>query len=86
MFVVELEFSDDPARLALRPQHRERLGLLHASGQLAMGGPWADESGSMLLFDVADEKAVQEILDQDPYYRTGGVTIRGIREWNLVVG
>ena len=86
MFVVELEFSADPARLALRPEHRRRLIALHEAGKVRLAGPWADESGSLLVFDVADESAVREILADDPYYRATGVTIARIAEWNLIVG
>ena len=58
MFAVELEFSGDPARLELRPDHRRRLSELHAAGTARMAGPWADESGALLVFDVPDEAAV----------------------------
>ena len=86
MFVVELEFSGDPARLELRPQHRERLVALREAGTLRLAGPWVDESGSLLVFDVPDEGAVNAILAEDPYYRVAGVTIRRVAEWKVIVG
>jgi uncharacterized protein YciI len=86
MFVVELEFSGDPARLELRPQHRERLNALHEAGVVRLAGPWADESGAILVLDVPDEAGVHEVLDADPYYRAPGVTVRRIVEWNVIVG
>ena len=86
MYAVELEFSGDPARLELRPEHRRRLAALHEAGRVRMAGPWADESGALLLFDVPDEAGVQEILDDDPYYRAAGVTVARITEWNVIVG
>ena len=86
MFAVEVEFSGDPARLELRPEHRSRLAALHDAGKVRLAGPWADESGALLVLDVPDEAAVHEILDDDPYYRASGVTIRRIVEWNVIVG
>jgi uncharacterized protein YciI len=86
MFVVELQFSGDPARLELRPEHRRRLSELHEAGQVRLAGPWADESGALLVFEVPDEAAVRAILEADPYYRADGVTVARIVEWNPIVG
>ena len=66
MFAVELEFSGDPARLELRPEHRRKLTALREAGQVRLAGPWADESGALLVLDVPDEAAVRAILDADP--------------------
>ena len=32
MWMVELAFTDDPARLAARPAHRELLTAMHGTG------------------------------------------------------
>ncbi|MDW5324752.1 YciI family protein [Plantactinospora sp. KLBMP9567] len=86
MIVVELRFAGDPAaRLAARPAHRELLARLHADGALLAAGPWADDSGALLLFD-ADESTVRRALDVDPYYRTPGVSVVAVRSWTPVVG
>jgi uncharacterized protein len=50
-----------------------------------MAGPFADDSGALLVLDVADRKAVDEVLAEDPYYTTPGVIVRAIREWIPVV-
>jgi uncharacterized protein len=80
VYVIELSFDDDPRRLAARPAHRERLAALHAAGRLVLAGPWADDSGALLVF--RDDPAGE--LADDPYYSTPGVTVRGVREWRLV--
>ncbi|MBE1485335.1 YciI family protein [Plantactinospora soyae] len=85
MIVLELSFTDDPARLAARPAHRERLARLHTEGLLRAAGPWRDDSGALLLFDT-EEPMVREILAADPYYRTAGVTVVGLRHWQPIVG
>lgn len=82
MFVIELDLTDDPHRLAARPAHRERLATLHATGRLLLAGPWADDTGALLVFH--DDPAAE--LTDDPYYTTPGVTVRAVREWRPVVG
>lgn len=80
MYVIELSFDDDPRRLAARPAHRKRLAALHEAGRLVLAGPWADDSGALLVF--RDDPAVE--LADDPYYSTPGVTVLGVREWRPV--
>ena len=86
MIAVQVAFAPDAqARLALRPAHREKLTALHAAGTLIAAGPYADESGALLLFD-ADRAEVETAIAADPYYRAQGVTVASIAEWSPVVG
>jgi uncharacterized protein YciI len=82
MYAVTLSFSDDPARLELRPAHRERLAALAADGKILASGPWADESGALLVFLVDSRDEVDAIIAADPYYAAPGVTVTDVREWN----
>lgn len=84
MWVVELRFSDDAQRLAARPAHRQVLEGLHRDGQLVMAGPFADDSGALLVIDVATTDQLQRLLDDDPYHATPGVELRDIREWTPI--
>ncbi len=79
MVVVELTFTDHPARLALRPRHREILTQLYADGEVALAGPFDDGTGSMVVF-TTDRGRVDEVLASDPYYSAEGVTVASIRE------
>lgn len=85
MLILELAFTASPERLAARPAHRSLLARLHEEGRLLAAGPWADDSGALLVFDV-ERTELERILDADPYYRTPGVKVTGIREWAPVVG
>ncbi|MER5750283.1 YciI family protein [Streptomyces sp. NPDC002088] len=85
MLILELTFIDAPERLAARPAHRRHLARLHADGRLVAAGPWADDSGAVLVFDV-DRPALDAIMSGDPYYGTEGVRVHSIREWTPVVG
>lgn len=82
MWLVELRFSGDGAqRLAARPAHRARLAELHQQGAVVLAGPFADESGSMVVLDVANRAAAERVLTDDPYYATLGVEVVSLREW-----
>ncbi|GIF73698.1 YciI family protein [Asanoa siamensis] len=85
MFLLELSFDGNPERLDHRPAHRELVAGLNERGLVAMAGPYADESGALLIFDVATEAEFEELIAADPYYRAPGVTIAAKRKWNLVV-
>jgi uncharacterized protein YciI len=84
MYAVVLTFTDDPARLELRPSHRERLTALVADGRLLAAGPWADDTGSLLVFLVNGHDDLDAILAADPYYSAPGVTVT-THEWSPVI-
>jgi uncharacterized protein YciI len=81
MYALELAFSDDPARLEGRPAHRERLSELRDAGRLLAAGPFADESGALLLFRVDSQAEAQKIVAADPYYSGPGVSVVSLKEW-----
>jgi uncharacterized protein YciI len=87
MYAVQLAFADtaaDESRLELRPAHRERLKAMADDGRLLLAGPWADDTGALLVFLVDSREELDAILAADPYYSTPGVTITSVNEWNPV--
>ena len=78
MWIVELAFTEEPARLAARPAHRELLTALHEAGTVRLAGPLADDSGAVIVLDTPDPRPV---LAADPYFTTPGVTVVSVREW-----
>jgi uncharacterized protein YciI len=86
MVSIELSFTDDPARLAARPAHRQRLADLHARGIMLAAGPWEDDSGALLLLLTTDEPHARELMAADPYFTTAGVQVVAVRTWQRVVG
>ncbi|MEU4620662.1 YciI family protein [Actinoplanes sp. NPDC023801] len=82
MWMIELGFTPAPERLAARPAHREVLSGLHSRGVVRMAGPFADDSGAVIIVDAQDRGAVDAILTADPYFSTTGVTVVHIREWH----
>ena len=83
MLIVELAFTASSERMAARSAHRAFLAQLHHGGQLVAAGPWADDTGAMLIFDV-ERGELERILATDPYYCVPGVKIVHVREWTPV--
>ena len=86
-FVVELVYGEDREhRLEVRPAHREYSRGLADRGVLLAGGPYADDLGALLVYEVADEDELREVLDDDPYTTAGVIAETTVREWNAVTG
>lgn len=81
VWIIELKLEPTDERLAARPAHRENLVRLRADGVVRMAGPLADDLGAVIVVDVESRAAVDDLLADDPYYATNGVTITDIREW-----
>jgi uncharacterized protein YciI len=68
-------------RLAVRPEHLERIQALQNEGRLILAGPHpaidsedpgsAGFSGSLIVAEFDDQEAAQNWADADPYARSG---------------
>jgi uncharacterized protein YciI len=86
LFAVLIEFSEDEdLRLRTRPVHREYLRSLFDAGKLAMSGPWADDTGALIIYDSEDMAEAQRILDNDPYRSAGVIANATVKEWRVVL-
>jgi hypothetical protein len=81
VWIVELKLEPTDERLAARPAHRQKLAQLHDDGVVPMAGPFADDSGAVIIVEAGDRAAVDRLLADDPYYATDGVTVTSVREW-----
>lgn len=85
MIAVEFAYQNpDPERIALRPQHRERLQALTDEGRIFAAGPWADDSGALVVFTTDSLDEAKELVAADPYFQTPGVSVVGYHDWNAV--
>ena len=82
-FVVQLRFdlAETDRRMEVRPAHREYLAELKAAGKLVAAGPFADQTGALLVYDVADEAELRDILAKDPYTPANVYEIATLTEW-----
>jgi uncharacterized protein YciI len=88
IFAVHYTYSDATvaARDTFRPEHRAWLNGLIEAGSLLTSGPYPDGSGALLLFQVADEAALEELLPQDPFAREDLIDAVRAVEWLPVMG
>lgn len=85
-FLVQTTFSSAEKRMAHRAEHRVYLNQLVAEGKLLMAGPYADESGGIIIFEAADQAEVESMMANDPFTINGVFATTTIREWLLVAG
>jgi uncharacterized protein len=85
-YVLQLAFKNNDRRLEVRPAHREYLKTLHEQGRLVTAGPWADDTGALLVYEVAGEQELRDILAADPYTAADVYDIAELREWNPIIG
>jgi uncharacterized protein len=84
--VAVLEFTeDDELRNQTRPAHREYLRSLLDAGSLRMSGPFGDDTGALIVYEVDDEAAAQALLDADPYRAAGVIANATFKEWKIVL-
>lgn len=81
LFALQLRFTDPDRRMEVRPAHRDYLGELYAAGKLHTAGPFTDQTGALLIYDVADEAELREILAKDPYTTADVYEIVSLQEW-----
>jgi uncharacterized protein len=87
LFALEWCFPPDrEKRLAVRPEHRAFLEQLGVQGRLVAAGPWADDTGALILLTADSRDEVTELLATDPYVTEGvGGELR-VREWKPFLG
>ena len=86
LFVALIEFTEDEElRLQTRPVHREYLRSLLDAGKLAMSGPWADDTGALIIYDADNMAEAENILDGDPYRSAGVIANATLKEWRVVL-
>jgi uncharacterized protein len=65
--------------------HAEFVDALIESGTFVMGGPFADNSGSMSLLDGVTADEARRIIAGDPFVANGVFVLDEVREWDVFV-
>ena len=81
-FAAILTFGNEEQRLATRPRHREYLRALLDQGKLVGSGPWADDTGALIIYEAADEAEVRELIANDPYSTGDIIANLELKQWN----
>lgn len=86
LFTAILEYGDDvERRQEVRPSHREYLRTLLERGKLVRSGPFADDSGALIIYEADDLSEAQALLTNDPFALNGIIVGAEIKEWTVVM-
>jgi hypothetical protein len=86
IFAVIIEYGPDKAKIdEFRPPHREYLRQLIAQGKLVLAGPFTDNSGGLIVYEVPSEDEIEGIIKADPFYKAGVFQTWKIRPWRIVM-
>jgi uncharacterized protein YciI len=67
-------------------EHAEFIDELIADGTFVMGGPFADNSGSLTLLENVDVEQARALMLRDPSFVENGVfELQDVRAWNIFV-
>lgn len=85
-FAAVIEYIQDKAKIAeVRPAHRQYLAALKANGQLAVSGPFTDDSGALIVYEADSAAAAEKLLQGDPFHAAGVFVKYVLRPWNPVI-
>ena len=85
-FAAVIEYLQDEQTVErLRPLHRQYLAALKEKGQLAISGPFADESGALIVYEAESADAAEALLKADPFHANGVFLRWQLRPWNPVI-
>jgi uncharacterized protein YciI len=66
-------------------EHAAYIDDLIERGIFVMGGPFADDSGSMSLLENVGEDEARELVLRDPFVANGVFVLEELRAWNVWV-
>jgi uncharacterized protein YciI len=66
-------------------EHAEYIDALIEDGTFVMGGPFADNSGSMSLLEGVTVDEARQIIAADPFVENGVFVLEALREWDVFV-
>lgn len=75
----------NPEKIAeVRPTHRQYLSKLKETGKLWASGPFTDDSGALIIYEVDSEEEARRLIEQDPFYAAGVFQEIQLKPWNQV--
>jgi uncharacterized protein YciI len=66
-------------------EHAAYIDELIERGIFVMGGPFADQSGSLSLLENVTEHEALELIAEDPFVANGVFELEEVRAWNIFV-
>ena len=66
-------------------EHAAFIDDLVAHGTMVLGGPFADNSGSLTVLENIGEDEARELVARDPFVANGVFVLDEVRAWNVYV-
>jgi len=66
-------------------EHAAFIDDLVERGIFVMGGPLADQAGSLSLLENVTEQEARELVAEDPFVANGVFELEEVRAWNVFV-
>ena len=66
-------------------EHADFVDALVERGIFVMGGPFADNSGSLTIWEGVDEVEARAIVADDPFLHNGVFVLEDVRAWDVFV-
>ena len=66
-------------------EHAAFIDELVERGIFVMGGPLADQSGTLSLLENVTEQEARELVGEDPFVANGVFELEEVRAWNVFV-
>lgn len=85
-YAAIIEYTSDSAKTAaVRPAHRDYLKGLQQSGNFLVGGPFAGDTGALIVYEAETPEQVEGFLREDPFHKQGVFASWTIRPWKIVM-
>ena len=66
-------------------EHAAYIDDLIERGIFVMGGPFADQRGSLSILENVTEQEARELIASDPFVANGVFVLEEVRAWNIFV-
>jgi uncharacterized protein YciI len=83
-FAAVFRYANKDKIPEIRPMHREYLGKLHEEGKIWASGPFTDDSGALIVYEVASEEEAKQLIEGDPFHDAGIFASYAMKPWNRV--
>ena len=84
-YAAIVKYTPDASTIAkARPAHRQYLTGLQDAGQLVISGPFAGDSGALLVYEAETSEQVERMITDDPFAKHGVFVSWEIRPWNVI--
>jgi uncharacterized protein YciI len=84
LYVNYAKYVSDHARIErVRPVHRAYAKSIREKGVQIMAGPFADDSGALLIYRTHSKEEAMALILDDPYYAEGVYEATTLSEWRL---